>query len=93
VKEPGQLRRSLDGFSGASDQVPDELLRQALSCLAVAGGLGRDRGEALIVAVLLEPVDGVITGVVVGEDLGEEETEGDPGVVDPLAPGVVAVTA
>ena len=68
-------------------------LRQALACLAVAGGLGRDRGEALIVAVLLEAVDGVITGVVVGEDLGEEETEGDPGGVDPLAPGVVAVTA
>jgi hypothetical protein len=79
-------------LSGASDKVPDELLRQALSRLAVTGGLGRDAGEALIVAVLLESVDGVITGVVVGEDLGEEKTEGDPRGVDPVAPEVVAVT-
>jgi hypothetical protein len=80
-------------LAGASDQVPDELRWQAVSRLAVTGGLGRDGGEAPIVPVLLEPVDGVITGVVVGEDLGEEETECDPGSVDPLAPEVVAMTA
>jgi len=61
--------------------------------LAVAGGLGADLGEALVVAELLEPVDGVIAGVVVGEDLGQEDAQGDPGGIDPLPPEMVGVAA
>src|SRR5262249_51715372 len=30
--------------------------------------------------------DGLVAGMVVGEDLREEEAQGDPGEVDPLAP-------
>jgi len=47
----------------------------------------------LIVAGLLESIDGIVAGVVIGEDLGEEEAQGDPGGVDPLAPEVAAATA
>ena len=44
-------------------------------------------------AVLLEPLDGVITGVVIGEHLREEQAQGDPGGVDPVAPPMMAATA
>ena len=37
-------------------------------------------------AELLESVDGLLAGMAVGEDLREEEAQGDPGEVDPLAP-------
>ena len=77
----------MDRSPGPADEIPDELLGQALAGLAVAAGLGGDRGKALIVAELLEPIDGVVAGVVVGEDLGEEEPQGDPGGVDPLRQG------
>ena len=73
-----------------SDQVPGERLGQALTGLAVAGGLGGDRGELLIVAELLEPIDGLIARLVRGEDLGEEDAQGDPRSVDSIAPAMVA---
>ena len=61
-------------------------LGQAGAGLAVAGGLGGDGGESGIVAELLEAIDGVVAGLVVGEDLREEQSEGDPGGVDAVAP-------
>ena len=93
MKEPGVFRLLMDRLPGPSDQIPEDPLGQALPGLAVAGGLGGDRGESLVVAELLEPIDGVIAGVVVGEDLGEEDAQGDPGGVDPLPPEMVGVAA
>jgi hypothetical protein len=78
---------------GLLDEVPVDLLREALTGLAVAARGAGDCGEPLVVAVLLEAVDGVVAGVVVGEDLGEEEAEGDPGGVDTLSPEVAAEAA
>lgn len=47
----------------------------------------------MIVAEFLEAIDGVVAGVVVGEDLREEDAEGDPGSVDPLTPGMIVFAA
>jgi hypothetical protein len=47
----------------------------------------------VVVAELLESVDGVVAGVVIGEDLREEDAQGDPRGVDPLPPRMVDVTA
>ena len=63
----------MDRLPGAADQIPGELLGQALPGLAVAGRLGGDGGEPPVVAELLEPVDGFVAGLVIGEDLGEEQ--------------------
>ena len=46
----------LGGLSGPSGQVPDHGLGQSLACLAVAAGVGRDRGEAVIVSACRTPV-------------------------------------
>jgi len=59
------------------NQIPEDPLGQTLPGLAKAGRAGGDRGEPPVVAELLEPVDGVVAGVVVGEDLGEEDAEGN----------------
>jgi hypothetical protein len=40
----------------------------------------------VVVADLLEADDGLVAGMVVGEDLREEAAPSDPGEVDPLAP-------
>jgi hypothetical protein len=64
-----------------------------LAGLAVTSRVGRDLGEALIVAGLLEPLDGVIAGVIIGEHLREEQAQGDPGRVDPLSPPMMQATA
>jgi len=38
-----------------------------------------------------QPVDDVVAGRTVGEDLEEEDAQGDPGNVDPLPPPIVGV--
>src|SRR5512135_3472172 len=48
---------------------------------------------SLIVAELLEPLDGVITGVVIGRDLGEKDSQGNPRGVDAFSPAMVAKSA
>jgi hypothetical protein len=58
-------------LSGPADELPGQFLGQPLAGLAVAARLGSHRGKALIVAELLEPLDGVVTGVVIGKDLVE----------------------
>ena len=83
----------MDRLPGRADEIPEDPLGQALPGFAVAAGLGGDRWEFMVVAELLEPIDGVVAGVVIGEDLGEEDAQGDPGGVDPLAPQMVDVTA
>jgi hypothetical protein len=75
------------------NQIPEDPLGQTLPGLAIAGRVGGDRRESLIVAELLKPVDGVIAGVVVGEDLGEKDAQGDPRRVDPFPPPMAKVTA
>ena len=47
----------------------------------------------MIEAVLLESIDGIIAGMVVGEDLGEEDRQRDRRGVDALAPEMMAVAA
>jgi hypothetical protein len=64
-----------------------------LAGLAVATRLGSHGGKALIGAELLEPLDGVITGVVVGQDLGEKDPQGNPRGIDAFSPAMVAVSA
>jgi hypothetical protein len=64
-----------------------------LTGFAVAGGESGDRRECLIIAVLLEPVDGVVAGVVSGEDLREEEAQRDPWCIDTFTPLMIAMTA
>ena len=83
----------MDRSSRLSDQVPGERLGQAPTSLAVAGGVGGDRGELLIVAALLESIHGLIARLVRGKDLGEEDAQGDPRRVDSIAPAMVETTA
>jgi hypothetical protein len=64
-----------------------------LAGLTVAACLGSHRGQALIVTELLEPLDGVITGVVIGKDLGEKDPQRNPRGVDAFSPGMVAESA
>jgi hypothetical protein len=80
-------------FSYPFDQIPEDPLRQAFPGLAVTGRLGGDFGESLVVSALLEPIDGIIAGVVVGENLGEEDAQCDPRGVDSLPPRMVGVAA
>src|SRR6516165_3365781 len=89
MEEPRGVGLLMDRAPGAADQLPEDPLGQVAPRGAVAGRLGGDRGEPLVVADLLESIDGLITGVVLGEDLREEEAQGDPGRIDPLAPPVV----
>src|SRR4051794_41559713 len=93
MEGPGRLGPLQDRPPGAADQVPGESLGEASAGVAVAGRLGGDGGEPLVVAGLLEAIDGLVAGVVVGEDPGEEHPEGDPGGVGAVAPGVVELTA
>jgi hypothetical protein len=93
MKEPGFFRFVMYGFTVSIDQIPEDALGQMLPGLAVTGRLGGDRGESLVVSKLLESVDGVIAGVVVGENLGEEDAQCDPRGVDPLPPRMVGVAA
>mgnify|MGYP001793629438 CR=1 FL=1 len=79
--------------SRLSDEVPEDRFGEAISGLAVAGGVGRDGGKPAIESELLEPIDGVVAGVVVGEDLGEEQPQGNPRGVDAGPPPVLAATA
>jgi len=83
----------MDQSSNPPEEIPEDRLGQALSSFAIAGGFAGDGGEPLIVAELLEAIDGVVAGVVVGEDLREEDAEGDPGSVDPLTPGMIVFAA
>ena len=78
--------------TGASDEVPEEGFGQPLAGLAVAAGVGGDRVQTLVVPELLEPIDGVIARVVIGEDLREEDVQGDPRGVDPLPPVMAEAT-
>jgi hypothetical protein len=93
VKQPGVLRLVMDRLSGPADELPSQLLGQTLAGLAVAARLGSHCGKALIVAKLLEPLDGVITGVVIGKDLGQKDTQSSQRCVDILSPWMVAVSA
>jgi hypothetical protein len=93
VEQPGALGLALDRLSGPADELPDQPFGEALAGLAVAAGLGGDGGEALIVTELLEALDGVVTGVVIGEDLGQEERQGNPGCGDAISPDRVAESA
>ena len=93
MKQPGFFRFVMDRFTASINQIPEDALGQMLPGLAVAGRLGGDRGESLVVSKLLESVDGVIAGLVVGEDLGEEDAQCDPRGVDPLPPRMVGVAA
>jgi hypothetical protein len=93
VKQPGVLRLVMDRFPGPADEIPGELLGQPLAGLAVAARLGSHRGEPLIIAELLEPLDGVVTGVVIGKDLGQKDPQGNPRGVDAFSPGMVAESA
>ena len=86
MEEPGGIGLLMDRPAGAADQFPEDPLGQSGPGPAIAGRLGGDRGEPLVVAELLEAVDGLVAGMVVGEDLREEEAQGDPGEVDPLPP-------
>ncbi len=61
--------------------------------LAVAGRLRAHGGQALIGAELLEAFDGVVAGVVIGEDLGQEQAERDPGGVEAVPPGMMTAAA
>src|SRR5262249_53313012 len=61
--------------------------------LAVAAGLGVHGGGGLIEAELLEAIDGVITGMGIGEDLGQEDRQGYPRRVDTISPDMVAESA
>jgi hypothetical protein len=45
------------------------------------------------VAEFLEPFDGLIAGMIVGDDLREEQAQGDPGAIDPVSPLMAAETA
>jgi hypothetical protein len=69
VAQPRILRAATDGSPGLADQVPDDRFGEALAGLARAARLDARRGEPLIVADLLEAIDSVVTGVVVGEEL------------------------
>jgi hypothetical protein len=77
----------------AADEIPGELLGRPLAGLAGAARLGSHRGEPLIIAELLEPLDGVVTGVVIGKDLGQKDPQGNPRGVDAFSPGMVAESA
>lgn len=83
----------MDRSSGLADEIPEDRLGQARSGLAVAGGVGRDGGQAAIVSELLESIDGVVGGMVVGEDLREEDAQGDPRGLKPLTPEVASIAA
>jgi hypothetical protein len=41
-----------------------------------------------MISILLESIDGVIAGLVFGEDLGEKDAQSDPGSVDPFSPAM-----
>jgi hypothetical protein len=86
MEEPRDVGAFMDRSPGVADQLPEEALGQAEPGVAGAGRLRRDRGKPAVVAELLESVDGLVAGMVVGEDLREEEAQGDPGEVDPLPP-------
>src|SRR5262249_30001790 len=85
-KEPRDIGLLMNRVPGPADQLPEEALGQAESGIAVAGRLRRDRGESVVMAELLEAVDGLVAGMVVGEGLREEEAQGGPGESDALAP-------
>jgi hypothetical protein len=93
VEEPGVVRPLKDRLPGPADEIPGDPLGEALPGFAVAARLGGDRWESVVRAELLEAVDGVVAGVVIGEGLGEEDAQGDPRGVDPLTPGIVGKTA
>jgi hypothetical protein len=93
MKEPGYFCFVMYRFSDPINQIPENPFGQTLPGLAVAGRLGADRGESLVVSKLLETIDGFITGVVVGENLGEEDAQCNPRGVDPLPPRMVGVAA
>ena len=78
---------------GAADQLPGKRLGEAWPGFTVAGRLRRHRGKPLVVEELLEAIDGVIAGLVIGEDLGEEQAQGDPGGVEAFPPLMVAMAA
>jgi hypothetical protein len=59
----------MNRLTRASDEIPEEILGQTLAGVAVAAGVGSDRGQSLIVSKLLEPIDRIIARVVIGEDL------------------------
>jgi hypothetical protein len=82
----------VNGAPDPSNQVPGEVLGQTLPGLAVAARLGSDRGKSLVIAELLEPVDGVVAGMIVGEDLGEEDAQGDPRGIESLPPEMTALS-
>jgi hypothetical protein len=83
----------MDRSPGAPDQVPEEDLGEPLPGLAVTGRGSGHPGQTAIETILLEPIDGLITGVIIGEDLGEEEGQCDRRGVDPLAPEMMALSA
>jgi hypothetical protein len=93
MKEPGFFRFFMDRVSDSINQIPKNLLGQTLPGLAVAGRLGGDLGESLVVSELLEPRDGVVAGVVGGKNLGEEDAQSNPRRVDPPPPRMVGVAA
>jgi len=56
-------------------------------------GVGSDHGESLVEAAFLQSIDGLIAGRFGGEDLREEQAQGNPRLVDPIPPPMVEVTA
>ena len=92
MKMPRGFRAIMYVLAGLADEFPDDLLGEAVPGLAIAGRAGRDTRKLLVIAILLESVDGIVAGLVVGEDLREEDAEGGPRREDPIAPRVAAFT-
>src|SRR5207248_1296667 len=91
VEPPGALGLLLDRLAGLPDQLPGEGLGQAVAGLTIAAGLGGHGIPPAIGAVFLQAVHGFGAALVLGEDLGEEEAQGDPWDRDAIAPARVAV--
>ena len=85
VEQPGLGGVVLEAVGGVADQPGQERLGEPLAGLAVAAGVGRAGGQPAGGAPGQEPGDGGEAGVVVAEELGEEEGEGDQGGEDPVA--------
>jgi hypothetical protein len=93
VKEPGRLRLPKDRIPGLPNQLPTELLRKALRGLTITRSLYRDLWQSLIIAALLEAIDGLIAALFSKQDLREKDDQGDPRRVDAGSPLMTDIMA
>jgi hypothetical protein len=73
--------------AGLAAQPRQDRLGESCAGLAIAAGIGGGNGQAVGSPLGEEACDGGAAGGVGVEDLGEEEPEGDEGVVDVVAEG------